>query len=221
MKKYVSASVLSADLLKLESEIKKVEESGSDMLHFDVMDGIFVNNISFGFPVLEAVKKCTDICLDVHLMIETPLKYAERFANCGADIITFHLESHDNPSEVISTIKKCGVKAGLSLKPATPFESAVPYIKDIDLLLIMTVEPGFGGQSFMKDMTDKIKEAKKYISENNLDVLIQVDGGINSNTAAYAAESGADIFVAGNYLFKSDNMKEAVSSIKAAVKAYE
>lgn len=214
MKNYVSASILSADLLNLKEEIKKVEESGSDMLHFDVMDGIFVNNISFGFPVLEAVKKYTDICLDVHLMIASPLKYAERFAKAGADIITFHLESDGNPEKVIAAIKNSGVKAGLSIKPGTPFEKAVPYLDKIDILLIMTVEPGFGGQSYITEMTDKIRQAKKYICENKLDVTIQVDGGINDKTAAEAAGAGADILVAGNYLFKAESMKEAVDRIR-------
>ncbi len=214
MKKYVAASLLSADLLKLDDELKKVVESGSDMLHFDVMDGIFVNNISFGFPMLEAVKKSVDICLDVHLMITSPLKYAERFANDGADIITFHIESDDAPDAVIEAIKKSGAKVGLALKPGTPFEKAVPYLDKIDMLLIMTVEPGFGGQSYIEAMTAKIAEAKKYITDNNLNVSIQVDGGINDKTAAVAAEAGAEIFVAGNYLFKAESMKDAVEKLR-------
>lgn len=214
MKKIVSASILSADLLDLKNEIRKVVESGSDMLHFDVMDGVFVNNISFGFPMLEAVKKCTDIYLDVHLMISDPLKYIERFAKAGADIITFHLESKSNTEDTIEEIKKCGVLAGLSIKPGTDFEKAIPYLDKIDLLLIMTVEPGFGGQSYISEMTDKIKKAYGYIKEKNLDVKIQVDGGINGHTAKSASEAGADILVAGNYLFRSENMKNAVDSLR-------
>lgn len=214
MKNLVSASILSADLLDLKNEIGKVVESGSDMLHFDVMDGVFVNNISFGFPMLEAVKKCTDICLDVHLMISEPIKYIERFAKAGADIITFHLESESSTKKTIETIKKCGIRAGLSIKPNTEFEKVIPFISNIDLLLIMTVEPGFGGQAYIDKMTDKIKKAYRYIKANNLDVKIQVDGGINQNTAKAASEAGADILVAGNYLFRSENMKKAVESIR-------
>ena len=214
MKNLVSASILSADLLDLKNDIGKVVESGSDMLHFDVMDGVFVNNISFGFPMLEAVKKCTDICLDVHLMISEPIKYIERFAKAGADIITFHLESESSTEKTIETIKKCGIRAGLSIKPNTEFEKVIPFISNIDLLLIMTVEPGFGGQAYIDKMTDKIKKAYRYIKANNLDVKIQVDGGINQNTAKAASEAGADILVAGNYLFRSENMKKAVESIR-------
>lgn len=213
-KRYISASVLSADQSELKNEVKRVEESGSDMLHFDVMDGIFVNNISFGLPVLEAVKKCTDICLDVHLMIVSPLKYAERFAKAGADIITFHLESDDEPSTVIDAIRKSGAKAGLSIKPGTPFEEAVPYLDKIDMLLIMTVEPGFGGQSYIGEMTEKIRKAKDYITENNLPVSIQVDGGINAETANIASQAGADILVAGSYLFRAESMRDAVESLR-------
>lgn len=214
MKKYVSASILSADFLNLKSEIKRVEESGSDMLHFDVMDGIFVNNISFGFPLLEAVKKSTKLCLDVHLMIAKPLKYAARFAAAGADIITFHLESNDDPEAVIAKIKKSGVKTGLSIKPGTPFENTIPYLDKIDMLLIMTVEPGFGGQSYITEMNEKIRLAKKYINENKLDTAIQVDGGINEITSVQASDAGANVLVAGNYLFKAPSMKEAVESIR-------
>ncbi|MCM1227928.1 MAG: ribulose-phosphate 3-epimerase [Clostridium sp.] len=214
MKKYVSASILSADFLDLKNEIKRVEESGSDMLHFDVMDGIFVKNISFGFPVLEAVKKCTDLCLDVHLMISEPLKYAARFAAAGADIITFHLESNDDPEAVIAEIRKNGVKTGLSVKPGTPFENTIPYLDKIDMLLIMTVEPGFGGQSYITEMNEKIRLAKKYIDENKLNTAIQVDGGINEITSAQASEAGANVLVAGNYIFKAPSMKEAVENIR-------
>lgn len=214
MKKYVSASILSADFLNLKNEIKRVEESGADMLHFDVMDGIFVNNISFGFPVLESVKKCSDLCLDVHLMIAEPLKYAARFADAGADIITFHIESNDDPEAVIAEIRKNGVKTGLSVKPNTPFENTIPYLDKIDMLLIMTVEPGFGGQSYITEMNEKIRLAKKYIDENKLNTVIQVDGGINEITSVQASEAGANVLVAGNYIFRASSMKEAVENIR-------
>lgn len=213
MKKLVSVSILSADFLNLKEELDKVKDSGADMIHFDIMDGIFVNNISFGFPVLKAVDQYSDMCLDVHLMIADPLKYIGQCAANGADIITFHIESAGNTDEIINTIKKANAKAGLSIKPGTPFEDVIPYLDKIDLLLIMTVEPGFGGQSFITDTLKKIHTAKKYITEHNLDVKIQVDGGINSETAALAGNAGADIMVAGSYIFKSKNLKYAVASL--------
>lgn len=215
MKKYVSASILSADFLELKNEITKTVQSGADMLHFDVMDGIFVNNISFGFPLLKAVKKCSPLCLDVHLMISSPLKYAADFVHAGADIVTFHAEC-PNISETIRAIADNGAKPGLALRPGTPLETALPYLDKLGLLLIMTVEPGFGGQSYIPEMTDKIRMAKKYIRENRIDTLIQVDGGINDQTAAYAAAAGADILVAGNYLFGAESMKTAAEKLRAA-----
>lgn len=213
MKKSVSVSILSADILNLKDELDKVKDSGAHMIHFDVMDGIFVDNISFGFPVLKAVNQYSDMCLDVHLMIAEPLKYIAQCAEDGADIITFHIESDGNTDEIINAIKKKNVKAGLSIKPGTPFEAVISYLDKIDILLIMTVEPGFGGQSFIADTLKKINTAKKYISEHNLDVKIQVDGGINSETSVLAGNAGADIMVAGSYIFKSKNMKEAVASL--------
>ncbi|MGN0621539.1 MAG: ribulose-phosphate 3-epimerase [Porcipelethomonas sp.] len=214
MNKIISASILSADLLNLGSELERIKKSGADMIHFDVMDGRFVRNISFGFPVLEAVEKFSDISLDVHLMIDRPDKYIDRFIEAGADIITIHLESSDNTYETLKMIKKSGIKAGLSIKPGTPFEAVKKYMEYIDMLLIMTVEPGFGGQKFMTDMLDKIKEARKYIDENDLPVTIQVDGGINAETSVMASEAGADILVAGNYLFKAKDMEKAVMAIR-------
>lgn len=213
MKKLVSVSILSADFLILKEELDKVKESGADMIHFDVMDGIFVNNISFGFPVLKTVNRYSDMCLDVHLMINDPLKYIEQCAKDGADIITFHIESASNTDETINAIRKANVKVGLSIKPGTPFEDVIPYLDKIDMLLIMTVEPGFGGQSFIADTLEKISASKKYITEHNLNVKIQVDGGINAETADLAGNAGAEIMVAGSYLFKSKNMKDAVASL--------
>lgn len=213
MKKSVSVSILSADFLELKNELDKIEKSNADMLHFDVMDGVFVPNISFGFPVLDTVNKYTDMHLDVHLMITDPLKYIDECVKFGADIITIHLESESDTEKALDKIKKSGVKAGLSVKPGTPFEDVIPFMDKIDMLLIMTVEPGFGGQSFMEDMLDKIAAAKKYISGNNLDVAIEVDGGINNKTGKLVSEAGADILVAGSYIFKHSDMNEAVSSL--------
>lgn len=214
MNNIVSVSILSGDFMHLKNEIKKIEQSGADMLHFDVMDGVFVNNISFGFPILDVVNKNTDMHLDVHLMITDPLKYINECAKFGADTITFHVESQSDTLSTIEAIKKTGAKIGLSIKPKTSFDVVKPFLSKIDMLLIMTVEPGFGGQSFIKEMTNKIRTARSYINENNLNVDIQVDGGINAETAKLASDSGANIMVAGSYLFKSNNMTEAVKSLR-------
>ena len=210
----VSVSILSADFMHLEDEIKKIEQSGADMLHFDIMDGVFVNNISFGFPILDVVNKHTSMHLDAHLMITDPLKYINDCSKFGADTITFHVESESNTLSTINAIRKTGAKIGLSVKTNTPFDVAKPFMDKINMLLIMTVEPGFGGQSFIKEMVDKISMARNYIKENNLNVDIQVDGGINAETAKLAANAGANIMVAGSYLFKSDDMSKAVKSLR-------
>jgi len=209
----VSASVLSADLLNLESEIRKIEKAGVDMLHFDVMDGIFVNNITYGIPVLKSISRLSpDIILDVHLMITDPLKYIREFAEAGADIITFHIESESDTMDTIRAIKKTNAKIGLAIKPGTPAESVLPYIEYIDMILVMTVEPGFGGQKFM-DMSEKIKKIREYGS--NFD--IQVDGGIDYKTAPIVKKAGANILVSGSYLFRAENLPEAVDILRKAV----
>ena len=216
MKNFVSVSILSSDFMNLYDDIKTIEKSGADMLHFDVMDGIFVNNISFGFPILKTVNKNTDMHLDVHLMITDPLRYIKECQEGGADTITFHIESESDADATIKAIKETGAKVGLSVKPNTPFEAVKPYMDKIDMLLVMTVEPGFGGQSFIEEMLDKIAEVRNYIKENNLNVDIQVDGGINSETAKLAAKAGANNMVAGSYLFKAENMGEAVKLLSEA-----
>lgn len=213
MEKIVSASILSADFLNLGSEIKRAEDAGCRYIHFDVMDGVFVPNISYGLPVLKAVAREAKADLDVHLMITDPIKYVEKFAEKGADIITFHLESESDTADTINKIHSLGRKAGLAIKPKTPVYEAERYIDMIDMLLVMTVEPGFGGQGFMQDMPEKITAAKKFISERGLAVSIEVDGGINNNTAELVKNAGADILVAGSYLFKSSDIKTAVHSL--------
>lgn len=213
MEKIVSASILSADFLNLGSEIKRAEDAGCRYIHFDVMDGVFVPNISYGLPVLKAVAREAKADLDVHLMITDPIKYVEKFAEKGADIITFHLESESDTADTINKIHSLGRKAGLAIKPKTPVCEVVKYIDMIDMLLVMTVEPGFGGQGFMSDMPFKIAEAKKFISDRGLAVPIAVDGGINSNTAELVKNAGADILVAGSYLFKASDIKTAVHSL--------
>ena len=214
---YTCASVLSADMRNLERVSKELETSGVDILHFDVMDGVFVPNLSFGFPVLEAVDKSTDLFLDVHLMITDPLKYISQTIKAGADLITFHLESSSDPYETIAAIHRGGVKAGIVIKPGTPYEDVLPFVELVDVVLVMTVEPGFGGQSFMEDMLEKVKGLRKYIDERELPVQIQVDGGINDKTAAAAVSAGADMLVVGSFLFNQEKISNGVTALRNAV----
>lgn len=210
----VSASVLSADMLNLEKEIKRIEDSGIEMLHFDVMDGIFVNNITYGLPVLEQVRKSTELILDVHLMITDPLKYVRRFAECGADYISFHIESESNVSETIEAIRESGAKPAVAIKPATPAETVFEYLDRIDMVLVMTVEPGFGGQSFIPETVEKVRIIRKRAEELGLDIRVEVDGGINSETAVHTSAAGADVLVSGSYLFRAENMAEAAGKLR-------
>lgn len=213
MEKIVSASILSADFLNLGNEIKRAEDAGCRYIHFDVMDGLFVPNISYGIPVLKAVKRVSRAKLDVHLMITDPIKYAEKFAENGADIITFHAEANSDISETIDKIHSLGKKAGLALKPKTPVTEAEKYIDRIDMLLIMTVEPGFGGQGFIHDTLEKISEAKKLVESRGLNIPIEVDGGIRENTGPLVKEAGADVLVAGSYLYRSGDINAAVRKL--------
>lgn len=215
----VSASILSADMLNLESEVRKLEKSGLDMLHFDVMDGMFVNNITFGLPVLEQINKISGpyMELDVHLMISDPLKYIRAFDKAGADHITFHLESESDTAETLRTIyDETECTAGIAIKPDTPAEAVFPYIDEkLTMVLVMTVEPGFGGQKFM-DMSEKIRKIREYAeSIGCYELDIQVDGGINDKTAEIVKKAGANVLVSGSYLFKADDMKKAVETLRA------
>lgn len=209
----ISPSMLSCDFSKIGEEAEKITSSGADMLHLDVMDGHFVPNITFGAPVIKAIRNKTDIIFDVHLMISEPLKYAEDFVSAGADIITFHIESDSNTKETIKKIKSLSCKVGLSVKPKTPIEEVFPYLDDIDMVLVMTVEPGFGGQSFMYDQMEKIEKLKMRLKEINKTIDIQVDGGINENTISVAKKAGANVFVAGSAVF-SGNYEEKISSLR-------
>lgn len=211
----VSPSILSADLADLKNDIRRLEESGADRIHFDVMDGVFVNNISFGIPVLKSVKNITDMFIDVHFMIIDPMKYVDSFVDAGADMITFHTESNVDIKSTIDKIHSRGIKAGLTVKPTTPIETVYEYLPFIENVLVMSVEPGFGGQGFIHDTMKKVSDVKKIIIENNYNCLVQVDGGINDVTARIAIEAGADDIVSGTYLFKAENMKDAVQTIKS------
>ena len=217
----VCASVLNADMGNLERVSKELEKSGADILHFDVMDGVFVPNISFGFPVLEAVNKSTDMFLDVHLMITDPLKYIPETVKAGADLVTFHLESQSDPYETIRAIREHGAKAGIVIKPATPYEDVLPFMELVDVVLVMTVEPGFGGQSFMEEQLDKITALKNYSEDTGLSVSLQVDGGINDKTAAKAVSAGADMLVVGSYLFRQGSIADGVKTLRCAASCEE
>lgn len=208
---YVSPSILSADFANLERDIKRIEDGGADWVHVDVMDGHFVPNITIGVPVVASIRKVTKLPLDVHLMIENPEKYVEPFVKAGADILTFHYECGTDIKKTIDLIKSFGIKVGLSIKPKTTPDVVFQYLKDLDLLLVMTVEPGFGGQKFMQDCADKIPVIKEKAPEN---LIIQVDGGINAETAKICTFYGANSLVAGNYIYKSADIKSAIKSLR-------
>lgn len=208
---YVSPSILSADFANLERDIKRIEDGGADWVHVDVMDGHFVPNITIGVPVVASIRKVTKLPLDVHLMIENPEKYVEPFVKAGADILTFHYECGTDIKKTIDLIKSFGIKVGLSIKPKTTPDVVFQYLKDLDLLLVMTVEPGFGGQKFMQDCADKIPVIKEKAPEN---LIIQVDGGINAETARICTLYGANSLVAGNYIYKSADIKSAIKSLR-------
>ncbi|MDO4731798.1 MAG: ribulose-phosphate 3-epimerase [Clostridia bacterium] len=210
----VAPSVLACDFSKMGEEILKVNEAKADMIHLDVMDGNFVPNISFGPAVIKSIRKYTDILFDVHLMIQEPKRYINDYVKAGAENITFHVEAEYDVKGTIEDIKNQNVKASLSVRPKTPIEAVFPYLDDIFMVLIMTVEPGFGGQSFMPDMMEKVKKLRAEIDRRNLDVLIQVDGGINIETSKVAKEAGVDVCVAGTALFGAESMTDAVKDMQ-------
>ncbi len=212
----IAPSILSADFANLERDIRDIESNGADWVHVDVMDGIFVPNISIGIPVVKAIRPVTNLPLDVHLMIDRPIRYVEEFAKAGADWLTIHLEA-DQPQNILDTLDKIhslGCKAALSLKPRTPAEAAIPYLEKCDMILVMTVEPGFGGQKFMADMMPKIRRLRALLDEVNPACVIQVDGGVDADTHTVCKEAGAEILVAGSAYFKAADRRAFVRRIQ-------
>ena len=212
----IAPSILSADFVNLERDIHNIEENGGDWVHVDVMDGSFVPNITIGLPVLRDIRRITSLPLDVHLMIERPIRYAERFIKAGADWLTIHLEADtpQNTMTCLEMIRAMGCKAGLSLKPGTPVKAALPYLNKCDMILVMTVEPGFGGQSFMTDMMDKTRRLRKLLDDVNPECLIEVDGGIDMVTQGICKKNGVDVMVTGSAYFKAADRAEFVKIIQ-------
>lgn len=200
----LSPSILSADFLKLGEQIQEVEHAGATYLHFDVMDGLFVPSISYGMPILQSVRKGTGLFLDVHLMIDRPERYVKEFADSGADLINFHIEATDDVKAVIEQIRKLGKKVGITIKPATDAEAVEPYLELVDMVLVMTVEPGFGGQKLIPECLDKVRVIRQMVEKKGLQTDIEVDGGISADNVELALEAGANVIVAGSAIFKND-----------------
>ena len=212
----LSPSILSADYMNMESDLKATVASGVKWLHVDIMDGHFVPNLSFGYSMVKAIRPITDAVLDVHLMIDTPMKYAEEFCKAGADYLTIHVEA-DTPENIHKTldlIRSLGVKPGIVVKPKTPAEAVAPYLSKCDLVLVMTVEPGFGGQKFMADMMPKLKQLRTMLDEVNPSCHLDVDGGVDLNTGEICKENGADVLVAGSAYYKTADRKAFVEAIE-------
>ncbi len=210
-KKILSPSILAADFARLGEQIKEADEAGAEYIHIDVMDGVFVPSISFGMPVIRSIRKVTDRVFDVHLMIVDPDRYLKEFKACGADSITFHLEATDDAEETIDLIRNLGCRVGMSIKPKTPVEAVRKYLPKLDMLLVMTVEPGFGGQKYIPESTERIRRVREMAEEMGLDLDIQVDGGITVDNAKVVMDAGANVIVAGSAVFGgsiTDNVKK-------------
>ena len=213
----IAPSILAADFMNLERDIRDLEKNGADFVHVDIMDGIFVPNISIGIPVVQALRPITKLPLDVHLMIDRPIRYVDDFIKAGADFLTIHIEADQpqNTQDALDRIRELGCKAGIVLKPRTPAEAALPYLEKCDIVLVMTVEPGFGGQKFMADMMPKVKKLRKYLDEVNPDCLLEVDGGVDAQTHTICKENGANVLVAGSAYFKAADRAAFVKTIQA------
>lgn len=210
----ISPSVLACDLSRLADEVADIEMAGADMVHLDVMDGAFVTNISFGLPVIECLRRHSDMIFDVHIMIADPEAYADRFIDAGADILTFHYEASKDPAALLKRIREKGARASISIKPATPAEVLFDLLPLCDMVLVMTVEPGYGGQKFMPQMLEKVRKIKAEVEKRGLELDIQVDGGINADNAKDAASAGANVLVAGSSVFKFDDRRAAIDALR-------
>ena len=211
---HIAPSLLAADFSNLEKELEKVRLAGANHLHLDVMDGMFVPNISFGAPVIASIRKKSKLFFDVHLMIKNPQRYIESFVKAGADCITIHLESTSRPKDAIMKIKEHDMNAGIAISPNTSADAVLPYLHMVDMVLVMTVEPGFGGQELIPETLDKVRKIKEYITENNIDIHIEVDGGINEHNAILAVEAGADVLVAGSAIFGSKTPAQVIKKMR-------